>query len=250
MMSALVLYMLIVYLVHLRFGADRFTGISAITLGLSGVLASNPADLLLGLTTDFAGVVLMSCYVSLFRLFCLCQLAMIAQERTAPHIAVLVIFAGYFGFYTAIETTTNFRLPAFFQDFENILTNTEQLAWLLGSYSGIATIFVALALARSRAASQQKLYWFSFLLLADVGGNWGALWSSLRCSKFAWSVVPMVIRAAIPLTGGAFSLFLLHSTDEHEYQQIKEDASEEHEEELAVDEISANELWDDEGFPE
>jgi hypothetical protein len=245
--------MLIVYCVYLRFGADRFTELSVVALGLSGVLASNPIGLLLGLRTEFAGIVLMSCYVSLFRMVCMCQLAMVAQQRTAPNIVVLLILAGYFGFYTAIETTTNFRLPMFFSDFENIMTNTGQLVWLLGSYSAISAMFLAVALVGSSEVSRRRLCWFSFLLLADVAGNWGVFWGSLSCRKFAWSVLPSVIRAAVPLTGGAFSLFLLHSAGEREYQQMKDDPSEAHEaheEDLGVDELSTDKLWEADEFPE
>jgi hypothetical protein len=55
-----------------------------------------------------------------------------------------------------------------------------------------------------------QLCWFSFLLLADVTGKWGVA---------EVQEVHMVGRAVCH-QGGAFSLFMLRSAGEPEYQQM------------------------------
>jgi hypothetical protein len=51
------------------------------------------------------------------------------------------------------------------------------------------------------------------------------------------SVLQVMLEGALPMTGGAFAVFLLHSSTEKEYQQI--DSEDEHSQGLAVEEMSS-----------
>jgi hypothetical protein len=86
-------------------------------------------------------------------------------------------------------------------------------------YSLLAAVVMVVAWM-ARKASQRRVAWFSFLLAADVFGHWVSAGLAVMSPRFKFSMVPEIVKAALPLTAGAFSVFLLRPTDRREYEPM------------------------------
>jgi hypothetical protein len=91
-------------------------------------------------------------------------------------------------------------------------------------------VAVAWLVAGFLARTSRRFALFACLVVGDVAGSWLA-------RGMERSVLQIMLEAALPVTGGAFVVFLLHSSAEREYQQI--DEKEGPEQGLVVEEISS-----------
>jgi hypothetical protein len=206
LMSALFLYMFAVYLCHLKCDFDRFTQTFCVVLGVAGVAAGNPVALLCepSAAMDLVSNGLVSLYVCLFRLFCVLQLELCARNKSTPNSIVYIAMMVYFGAFAVVDSVPNQELLS--------------LVFHVG-YSLLALAVMVVAWM-SRNASPRRVVWFSFLLAADLLSSWASLGLAAMSRRFKFSMLPEILRVALPLTAGALSVYFLHSNDAQQYEPM------------------------------
>jgi hypothetical protein len=180
LMSAFAAFVLVLFVVRLRFDAEAFTQVACIALGVAAVVA---------------GPLALQPYVRVFRLFCLLQLELSVRRALVPGIWAACVALG----------------GAAFQPVYSLAA----AAWVVAGLRGLMS---------------RRFVLFAGLVVGDVAGSWLA-------RRMETSVLQIMLEAALPMTGGAFAVFLLHTTPEKEYQQI--DEGEGLGQGLAVEEISS-----------
>jgi hypothetical protein len=222
LMSGLVAYMLLVFAFSLQFDIERFTTYFCVVLGIAGILAPNPLRLIVD-TPAWLDALLISSYIGVFRLFCLAQLEMIARGTSAPNAITFSVLIAYFVYFAAFGSDDGTGIA-------------------LLTYSAISAAHIAAACACSRGMATRRLFLFALLLAADVCAGW-----TVRGGEFVGSIVQEMLKVAVPMTGGAFAVFLLHTGAEPQYRKM--DGAENGADTFTVEEILSRDGGED-GFPE
>jgi hypothetical protein len=221
-MSGLNAYILVLFLVFVKFDSEIFTQIFCIMIGCAGILASNPFSLIRwqGGDPGIADCVLMSLAVAMFRVFCLAQIDIVRCRGTNPNLVVLILLVIMFCAYAAIDTASFFdRWQTLSGRRELVRIGVSEL-WCVAVHTALAALMTLLGMLRFDESSGRRLAVLATLLWADVAASWA---NQLVVRMGAFTILPELVRALVPLHGTALSLFLFQSDDGVTYQPMKED---------------------------
>jgi hypothetical protein len=220
LMSGLLAYMAGVCAVFLRPDWERFSQLSALALGVAGIAASNPLGLVWEMPhRERLSQMLMDAYIAAFRVFCACQLEMVRAQKTRPGALPFCAAAAAFGAYAAAERCLG-----------QVAMLTINLAFAIAAIAALAV-----AAAASSGWSPRRVAFFGGALVADAVATLAVRARSVANHRFAASIVPEMVRRALPMTAGAFALFLMQVDAGPLYQHVREGSTGGA---LAVDEMS------------
>jgi hypothetical protein len=243
-MSGLNVYMLVLFLVFVRFDSEIFTQVFCIFIGCVAAVASNPFALIQWQGSDpgIADCMLMSFAVAMFRLFCFAQVDIVRSHETNPNLVVLILLVIVLCAYAAIDAA------AFFARWQT-LCGRKALARIgpselscIGVYTALVALVTLLGVLRFDESSGRRLAVFTMLLWVDVAASWA---NQLVIGMGVFTILPELVHALVPLHGIAFSLFLFQSDDPVMYHQMKEGTGSD--DGLMVEEISPDDDQED-GF--
>jgi hypothetical protein len=227
-------YMTLVHLAFLNCSFDVWTQVFLLVLGAAGTVASNPFGLLWRSMGGAAvGQFFLELYIAFFRMFAFAQLEMVGRKRAAPRPPLLVAAVIFFGALAGTDSSVELTRAHPRQAGARLWT---ALTALNVCYLVLAVVAAILAWHFSGGWSCHRVVFFGACLAVDAGACLSTRLMGWVGSEFAFSIVPRTVKAAFPLTAGAFAVFLMQADAGLEYQQV-DDVDEISD--LAVDEISS-----------
>jgi hypothetical protein len=171
-MSALQMYMLVVYISHISANALTGTEVFCIGLGGAGVFSSNPMSMLMPSMTSarYSDHILLAGYVALLRFFVLIQLEVVRGKRTSAPWPTLVVGAAFFCAYAMVDSVANFDRAQLIYECETeieAVLPSEVLAiqFHLADFA-IAGLWLVLAIVQRRKYAPKRMSLFLVAVLA------------------------------------------------------------------------------------
>jgi hypothetical protein len=217
LMSFVVLFMVFLFCFFLVFDAGIFTQTFCLVLGLAGVFASNPIAVFFpsGSSNVVSDHVLVATHNNVFRFFCLIQFEIMRRNKAVPNPLVFLGLGVFFAFAVTIDASASFdriRHPMA----ATLESERVRLA-VSGIYAAIALVWVGLGIVQSKSETlARRAFVFGFFLAGDL------VIGLLVQFQVVAHVTAIVIQSTVPISMGAFAIFLLHTTARQEYQQMKE----------------------------
>jgi hypothetical protein len=217
-MSCLVVFMLFIFCFFLVFGVDVFTQTFCLVLGLAALFGANPVAIAFPSASSevLSDHLLVATYTNVFRLFCIVQFELMRCNKAAPNPLVFLGLGVFFGFAVTIEASASIERMR--HPIADALDSDRVRLAVTSIYAIIAALWVTLGIVKSKSDTVAKrVLVFGFFLAADL---LIVLVTQLRVVR---GVTHTVLQSTVPISMGAFAIFLLHTTQRQQYQQMEVD---------------------------
>jgi hypothetical protein len=213
-MSLLPIFMLALFSLLLQFNPDTFTQLFCFVLGITGVVGSNPLGAIFSRNTAVSPVdhILLSVYVALFRLFCAVQLDIVRRGQPTPDPLFCLQLGTFLSFFVTVSAVASFERAQ--QPFATLLPSEQRLFCQEICFFVIIVVLIWKTLKAAQVGSLRRIVVFTTFILVDLIGRIGLM-------KVIDKVWPYIMQTGIPISCGAFAIFLLHPSAGQPYEQIK-----------------------------
>jgi hypothetical protein len=157
-MSFLIGYMVVIFALYLTFDAESFTQIMLLILGITGVLASNPATYFIpekGTRARISDHILMAVFIGVFRLFMILGLEMLRSRSTSPPNFLTISLGILIGLYATVEAAASYDRETHIMQSEweaPVILQTE--SWLMRldtAYAAVLVVYLIACVIQSEA---------------------------------------------------------------------------------------------------
>jgi hypothetical protein len=224
LLSILLGYMLTVYVSYLSFDSDALTEVFCLMLGITGVISSNPLAFMRD--SGLSDCVLLSVFVTLFRLFCFLQMELLRGRKSSLNMLFLVLSCAFFGLYGTVDAAAAFERGQLYLDIEaeldTVLPTEALLVNLNWAYAAVCGLWALLAFVQGRKWAQARFWVLVGLMATGLAATWFSRIFCITNRAFGDSVLPEMVYAVAHMASAAFVLFFFHSQGGIGYEPIVE----------------------------
>jgi hypothetical protein len=220
--------MLLVFCFLREPSGDAFNALFCITLSVAGIFSSNPSVFLFDFGAPFtpADHLLIAVYIALFRLFCLMQFEIVRRNNKDPPPSVFVIGALFSAVYVTVDAAASIaRTPhprGGERELMPLMAEEKILGFMHAAYAVVAGIGIARAWMALHGLYRKRISVVAVFVAVDIGASLATQIRNPFMNRYRATVLPAVLHRAVPLSLGAFAVFLLHPRVSRRYEQISE----------------------------
>jgi hypothetical protein len=257
LLSFLMGYTLVVFALYLEFDSESFTQFFMLALGLLGVAAANPLNLLLPepATPRMADSLLMALFTAVYRMFLLIELELLRSRSASPNAVFLIVLGMFFCFYATVDAVAMFdrqsQLMCAEAEGPVVFPTETMVMWTHAAYVGVSLLYLLVAVAMNDAATVRRLWFFGLSVVVTGAVTVVTQIVFVVQNWFMYSVVPTMAFASVHVMFAAMTVFLLHSGGEPEYKDLVDEGGGHEAKNIALGIEQASDLLDSgQGFAE
>jgi hypothetical protein len=203
------------YFTRSSFRPGSFVDVFCVVLGITGVFASNPLSVFFApiLAFEYAEHALLALYVSIWRLFCLCQFELIRNRQPSVNICFILFFTLFFCCYGSLEGWANFERGRLTEADETIVMVDSLLMVFHFAYATISLLWLFLAWVWLTEPLRNRFVFYTALVVLGISIT---TLSQIYCVKTQFlkdRIVPSLMYALVHMSSGAVVPMLMRSNE-------------------------------------
>jgi hypothetical protein len=226
--SFLVGYLLIAFVLYLRFDAESFTQIFLLVIGVTGVLASNPLTYFFpqGPGAHISNHIFMAVFQAVVRLFLIAQLELLAAHSASAPTAFLIVLGIFFAFFATVQAAATYDREAHVlraQKVVALVLQTEYALIIFDLLFAVGSILTLIDAAVSNAGVYpRRVALFGVSIIGILGAILIGEVYFVLANKYMYTTIPSLLVSSTHMSFAGIALFLLHSGGGTQYNAIAE----------------------------
>jgi hypothetical protein len=226
LLSFLVAYMLVAFAFYLRFDSESFTQFYLLCLGIVGVLACNPVTFFFPEApgTRVADHILAGLFFGMFKMFLVLEMEMLRSHNPRPKSIFVVSLSAIFALYATVEAAANYDRQTHRNNSDSevpVILQSEAWVMLLHLFYVIGVVaYTVVAFLANDGINAKRMQFFAFAVGMTV---LMLMFTTMFCvftNFWMYTVRPALLYHATIATLAAFSIFVLHTGAETEYEGL------------------------------